>query len=116
MKNKKWIFAAILLLLSGPSLLPFSLEVISLIELFGVLGLFTIYSTYVEYLVNHPRFKRGLQLATSWDAQPQMLFSLSDLKSYPPLAFHMFPIHSVLVWSLNIIFWGSVAGLFLVTG
>ncbi len=37
MRNRKWIFAAILLI-GGPSLLPFSLEVISLIELLGFLG------------------------------------------------------------------------------
>ncbi|HHG3395245.1 hypothetical protein [Vibrio parahaemolyticus] len=42
MRNKKWVFAAILLI-GGPSLLPFSLEVISAIELFGFLGLWTIY-------------------------------------------------------------------------
>ncbi len=42
MRNKKWVFAAISLI-GGPSLLPFSLEVISAIELFGFLGLWTIY-------------------------------------------------------------------------
>ncbi len=107
MRNRKWIFAAILLI-GGPSLLPFSLEVISLIELFGFLGLWTIYSSYAEYLVNHPRFKRGLSLATSWDFQPQMLFSLSELKACPQLVFHMLPVQSVMVWTLNILFWGGV--------
>ncbi len=103
MRNKKWMFAAILLI-SGPSLLPFSLEVISLIELFGFLGLWTIYSSYAEYLVNHPRFKRGLSLATIWDFQPQMLFSSSELKACPQLVFHMFPVQSIMVWTLNILF------------
>ncbi len=42
MRSKKWIFAGILLI-GGPSLLPFSLEVISIIELFGLFGLWTIY-------------------------------------------------------------------------
>ncbi len=57
MRNKKWVFGAILLI-GGPSLLPFSLEVISAIELFGFLGLWTIYSSYAEYLVNHPRLQK----------------------------------------------------------
>ena len=108
MKNRKWIFAAILLI-GGPSFLPFSLEVITLIELFGFLGLWTIYSSYAVYLVNHPRFKRGLCLATSLDFQPQMLFSLRDLKACPQLVFHMLPVQSVMVWTLNILFWGGVA-------
>lgn len=113
MRNKKWMFAAILLI-SGPSLLPFSLEVISLIELFDFLGLWTIYSSYAEYLVNHPRFKRGLSLAISWDFQPQMLFSLSELKACPQLVFHMLPVQSVMVWTLNILFWGGVAWCYII--
>lgn len=108
MINRKWIFAAILLI-GGPSLLPFSLEVISIIELFGLLGLWTIYSSYAEYLVNHPWFKRGLRLATSWDFQPQMLLSLRELRACPQLVFHMLPVQSVMIWALNIMFWASVA-------
>ena len=108
MKNKRWLFAAILLI-GGPSLLPFSLEVIVLIELFGVLGLWTIYASYAHYLVNHPNVKSALRVATSWDVQPQMLFPFSDLKAYPPLVFHMLPVQSVLVWSVNILFWGGLA-------
>ena len=113
MRSKKWIFAGILLI-GGPSLLPFSLEVISIIELFGLFGLWTIYSSYAEYLVNHPRFKRGLRLATSWDFQPQMLFSLRELRTCPQLVFHMFPIQSVMVWTLNIMFWGGVAWCYII--
>ncbi|ENJ1737881.1 hypothetical protein AB0559_004595 [Vibrio parahaemolyticus] len=113
MRNRKWIFAAILLI-GGPSLLPFSLEVISLIELLGFLGVWTIYSSYAEYLVNHPRFKRGLRLATSWDFQPQMLFSPSELKACPQLVFHMIPVQSVTVWTLNILFWGGLAWCYII--
>ncbi|MGF1689163.1 hypothetical protein L4C36_21250 [Photobacterium japonica] len=109
MNNKKWLCAAILLI-GGPSLLPFSLEVIVLIELFGVLGLWTIYASYAQYLANHPNVKSALRVATSWDVQPQMLFSLRDLKAYPPLVFHMLPVQSILVWSVNILFWGGLAG------
>ena len=47
MSNKKWMFAAILLI-SGPSLLPFSLEVISLIELFG----FWAYGLFIHPVLN----------------------------------------------------------------
>lgn len=107
MKNKMWIFA-IILLIGGPSLLPFSLEVISLIELFGLLGLWTVYSSYAEYLIKHPRLKRGASLATCWDLQPQILFSFRDIKVFPPLIFHMFPVQSVLVWSLIFTFSGGV--------
>ncbi|MGR5325976.1 hypothetical protein [Vibrio alfacsensis] len=113
MRNKKWIFAAIILI-GGPSLLPFSLEVISLIELFGLLGLWTIYSSYAEYLINHPRFKRGCRLATSWDYQPQMLFSPSELKACPQLVFHMLPVQSLMVWTLNILFWGGVVWCYII--
>ncbi|KFK48206.1 hypothetical protein JS87_22915 [Vibrio vulnificus] len=113
MRSKKWVFAAILLI-GGPSLLSFSLEVISAIELFGFLGLWTIYSSYAEYLVNHPRFKRGFCLATSWDFQPQMLFSLSELKACPQLVFHMVPVQSIMVWTLNILFWGGVAWCYII--
>ncbi|EHH3729817.1 hypothetical protein J7290_001537 [Vibrio parahaemolyticus] len=113
MRNKKWVFGAILLI-GGPSLLPFSLEVISAIELFGFLGLWTIYSSYAEYLVNHSRFKRGLCLATSWDFQPQMWFSLSELKACPQLVFHMLPVQSIMVWTLNILFWGGVAWCYII--
>ncbi len=113
MRNKKWVFAAILLI-GGPSLLPFSLEVISAIELFGLLGLWTIYSSYAEYLVNHPRFKIGVCLATSWDFQPQILFSPSELKACPQLIFHMLPVQSAMVWTLNILFWGDVAWCYII--
>ncbi|EKF9749724.1 hypothetical protein Q5N45_12030 [Vibrio cholerae] len=113
MINKKWVFAAILLI-GGPSLLPFSLEVISAIELFGFLGVWTIYSSYAEYLLNHPRFKRGLCLARSWDFQPQMLFSISELKACPQLVFHMLPVQSIMVWTLNILFWGGVAWCYII--
>ncbi|MBR9788327.1 MAG: hypothetical protein GYB40_10365 [Vibrionaceae bacterium] len=105
MKNKKWIFAAILLL-SGPTLLPFSLELIGLIELFGLLGLWTVYSSYAQYLINHPYVKRGLRLATSWDMQPQLLFSLQELKTYPQLAIHILPFRSLLMWAIHVMFCG----------
>ncbi|OOF28278.1 hypothetical protein BZJ18_05320 [Salinivibrio sp. IB872] len=107
MRNRKWIFAAIFLI-GGPSLLPFSIEVIALVELLGFLGIWTMYSSYAEYLVNHPRYKRGLCLATSWDLQPQMLFSASELKACPQLVFHMFPVQSVIIWTLNILFWSGL--------
>ncbi|HDY7997759.1 TPA: hypothetical protein ACGUON_004487 [Vibrio vulnificus] len=113
MRNKKWVFAAILLI-GGPSLFPFSLEVISAIELFGFLGLWTIYSSYAEYLVNHPRFKRAVCLATSWDFQPQILFSPSELKACPQLIFHMLPVQSAMVWTLNILFLGDVAWCYII--
>ncbi len=107
MKNKKWIFAAILLL-GGPTLLPFSLELIGLIELLGFLGLWTIYSSYAQYLVNHPYVKEGVHLATCFDNQPQLLFSLSDLKSHPQLVLHMLPFRSILIWTIHLLFWGSL--------
>ncbi|MDK9778372.1 MULTISPECIES: hypothetical protein [unclassified Vibrio] len=113
MKNRKWIFAAILLI-GGPSLLPFSLEVISLIELIGVLGLWTIYSSYAEYLLSHPRLKRVLRFATSWDVQPQMLFLPREIKSCPQLIVHMLPIQSTMVWTANIMFWGGLAWCYLI--
>ncbi|WP_282150727.1 hypothetical protein [Vibrio diabolicus] len=78
MKNKMWFFA-IILLIGGPSLLPFSLEVISIIELFGLLGLWTVYSSYAEYLIKHPRLKRGASLATCWDLQPALLLKSMEL-------------------------------------
>ncbi|CAE6948729.1 hypothetical protein ACOMICROBIO_FLGHMIGD_02979 [Vibrio sp. B1FLJ16] len=107
MKSKKWIFV-VLLLLGGPTLLPFSLELIGLIELFGMLGLWTIYSSYAQYLLNHPHVKYGISLATSWDMQPQMYFSVQDLKAYPQLAVHMLPLRSIVLWSIHVLFWGSL--------
>ncbi|RXJ72727.1 hypothetical protein CS022_13915 [Veronia nyctiphanis] len=109
MTNRRWLFAAILLV-GGPALLPFSLEVISLIELLGLLGLSTIYTSYIQYLANHPNTQRALRLATCWDVQPQMRFSLDSVKAYPPLVFHMFPIQSVLIWVINILFLGTFIG------
>lgn len=96
MKNKRWLFAAILLI-SGSTLLPFGLEVVLLIEFFGLLGLWTMYAFYAQYLANHPNSKRALRLANCCDAQPQMRFSSYGLKTYPQLVFHMFPIQSVQV-------------------
>jgi len=107
MKNRRWLFAAILLV-SGPAILPFSLEIISLIELFGLLGLWTMYTSYAQYLVDHPKTTRALRLATCWDVQPQMRFSLDSLKAYPQLVFHMFPVRSVLIWTTNIWFLGAL--------
>lgn len=107
MGNKKWIFAVILLI-GGPSLLPVTLEIISLIEIYGILGAWTIYTSYAKYLANHPRSKRALRFATGWDYQPQMLFTLSELKTCPQLVFHMLPVQSAGVWTMNILFWGGM--------
>jgi hypothetical protein len=103
MKHRKWVIAGVLLLTS-PSLLPFSLEVIALVELFGLVGLWTIYSTYVTYWINHPVVKRIQNLVTTLDAQPQMCFSISAIKKHPQLLAHMFPIKGLLLAAMGF-FW-----------
>ena len=112
MKNKKWLFLA--LLVSGPTLLPFSLGIISLIELFGFLGLWSMYASYAQYLVSHPHTQKALLVGTCWDVQPQIRLSFDNLKAYPQLLFHMFPIKSVLIWTVNIIFWSSCIKLYVI--
>lgn len=64
MTYKQWFFAATLLL-SGPTLLPFTLEAIVLIEVIGMAGVVALYSAYSQWLFKHPLTVRACEVATS---------------------------------------------------
>lgn len=67
MNRKIWLFIAIVLL-SGPSVLPISLEAFFLVELVGFLGIWSMCSSYVYAICAHPytrRFGHVLQARSS---------------------------------------------------
>lgn len=101
MKNKKWIFAA-LLLVSGPTLLPFTLEFIALIEVMSGIGVFVIYSSYAKYLLAHPYVRRFYLLVTCFDGGDSFVPDWSVVKKSPDLLIHALPIKSLLFWSINL--------------
>ncbi|YCO04934.1 hypothetical protein ACB087_15700 [Vibrio sp. VNB-15] len=103
MNRKVWLFLAIILL-SGPTLLPFGLEVISLIELIGVLGIWSLCSSYVLYLYSHPYTRRFWACITSPEQHLLIFIRMADLKRYPFLFIHLLPYRSVVAWSLPVVF------------
>ncbi|MCG7500122.1 hypothetical protein MHO82_24985 [Vibrio sp. Of7-15] len=98
MKNKKWIFAAILII-GGPALLPFTLEFIMLVEVMSGIGVFVIYSSYAKYLLAHPYVKRFYSLVTCFDGRNTFAPDWSVVKDSPSLLVHALPVKSLLFWS-----------------
>ncbi|WP_299005748.1 hypothetical protein [uncultured Shewanella sp.] len=98
MTRKKWLVLMILLL-SGPTWFPLSLELIAVIEFLGILGIGSVYSSYAQYWCNHPSTKHYWRLATSWDFQPQTFLEPKLLGVNPQLLFHFIPVKSIMVWS-----------------
>ncbi|MCS0007286.1 hypothetical protein NB535_20460 [Vibrio parahaemolyticus] len=96
MTYKKRLFSAELLL-SGPTLLPFALEAIVLIEIIGMAGVVALYSAYSQWLFKHPLTVRACEVATSLDIQPQRVITKPDLRSLPYLFPHYLPINTLLV-------------------
>lgn len=101
MKNKKWIFAAILLI-GGPVLLPFTLEFIVLVEVMSGAGVFVIYSSYAKYLLAHPYMKRFYSLVTCFDSGNTFMPDWNFAKTSPSLLMHALPIKSLLFWFMNL--------------
>ncbi|TOD42461.1 hypothetical protein CGJ65_05870 [Vibrio parahaemolyticus] len=106
MTYKKWLFAAALLL-SGPTLLPFTLEAIVLIE---ITGMAVLYSAYSQWLFKHPLTVRACEVATSLDIQPQRVITKPDLRSLPYLFPHYLPINTLLVSAIVTTFLFRLSG------
>ncbi|WP_180920715.1 hypothetical protein [Vibrio parahaemolyticus] len=106
MTYKKWLFAAALLL-SGPTLLPFTLEAIVLIE---ITGMAVLYSAYSQWLFKHPLTVRACEVATSLDIQPQRVITKPDLRSLPYLFPHYLPINTLLVGAIVTMFLFRLSG------
>ncbi|EJG0502402.1 hypothetical protein DFX40_RS21360 [Vibrio parahaemolyticus] len=106
MTYKKWLFAAALLL-SGPTLLPFTLEAIVLIE---IIGMAVLYSAYSQWLFKHPLTVRACEVATSLDIQPQRVITKPDLRSLPYLFPHYLPINTLLVGAIVTTFLFRLSG------
>ncbi len=99
MNRKIWLFIAIVLL-SGPTVLPISLEAFFLVELVGFLGIWSICSSYVYAICAHPYTRRFWACFTSPEQHWLTHFQIMELIRYPSLLVHMLPYRSVIAWSV----------------
>ncbi len=99
MNRKIWLFLAIVLL-SGPSVLPISLEVFFLVELVGFLGIWSICSSYLHAICAHPFTRRFWACFSSPEQHLLTHLQIMELKRYPSLLVHMLPYRSVIAWSV----------------
>ncbi|MBE5173211.1 hypothetical protein HJ046_18925 [Vibrio parahaemolyticus] len=109
MTYKQWLFAAVLLL-SGPTLLPFTLEAIVLIEIIGMAGVVALYSAYSQWLFKHSLTVRACEVAKSLDIQPQRVITKPDLRYLPYLFPHYLPINTLLVSAIVTTFLFRLSG------
>ena len=84
MNRKIWLFIAIVLL-SGPSMLPISLEAFFLAELVGFLGIWSICSSYVYAIYAHPYTRRFWVCFTSPEQHCLTHLQMMELRRHPSL-------------------------------
>ncbi|WP_082037711.1 hypothetical protein [Vibrio hyugaensis] len=99
MNRNTWFLLAILLL-SGPTVLPISLEVFFLVELIGFLGIWSICSSYMFAFYSHPYIRRFWVCLTSPEQHLLTYLHVTEIKRCPSLFVHLLPYRSAVAWSV----------------